>query len=312
MDVLSLSEAAEQVKVSMQTLRNYIREGKLTEYRRGKRFMVDRTELLTLFAPVRVTPRKPSEQLRVIAVCNQKGGVGKTTTVSALGYLLAQQYPTLVIDADPQGNLTQSFGIDPDKLNKTLYEVMVEGLPLEAAIQKVPPPPAALSLIGSNLDLAATSRQVSGRLGWESLLQDALQPLLGSYQYVLIDCPPNLDTLTINALTAATEVIVPVDMGVYSLRGTAKLLDLIQDVRKVNPRLGIPRFLACRSEATKLSETIIAEMTRAYSSHVFHTVIRKGVAVGEAQLAHRPLLVVSPNSHPARDYTALAKEVVNG
>ncbi len=134
MELLDLAEAAATVQVSTQTLRNYIRAGRLKEYRDGKRTQVDPTELQGIFACSH-TPALPIHAPRIFAVCNHKGGVGKTTTVATLGYFLAGRGQTLLIDADPQAHLTQVFGIDSDKLEKTLYEIIVKGYPLKEVLQ---------------------------------------------------------------------------------------------------------------------------------------------------------------------------------
>jgi chromosome partitioning protein len=248
----------------------------------------------------------------VIAIANQKGGTGKTSTAAALGYLLGQHAPTLLIDADPQGNLTQSFGIRPDKLERTLYEVLVQGLPIDQIIQHLSPPPAALWLIGSNLDLAQTTLQVAGRPTWAILLRNALATIRSRFKFIVIDCPPNLDALTVNALVAATEVIVPVEMGAFSLRGTSRLLDVIRDLQVLNPTLPSPRFLACRVKSnSRLSSRIQDDLGQGFAGRLFNTVIREGTAVGQSQYAKQPLAVYAPTSSPAKDYEALCKELLH-
>lgn len=312
MEHIATSDAAQLAGVSLSTIRNYIRDGRLTEYRKGGRLFVDKAEVLATFSTERVSPPSRSPAIRVIAICNQKGGTGKTSTTSALGFLLGQHAPTLLIDADPQANLTQSFGLRPDKLETTLYEVLVHGKPIADVIHAVPPPPAALAIIGSNLDVAATTLQMAGRPTYAIQLQKALETLGDRYKFVVIDCPPNLDALTVNALVAATEVIVPVEMGAYSLRGVSRLLDVIRDLKILNPRLSAPRYLACRVKSNnRLSSRILDDLTSAFPARTLKTVIREGTAVGQAQYAKQPLAVYAPTSAPAKDYEALCKEILN-
>ena len=312
MELIPISEAAELVGASVATLRDYMREGRLMEYQKSGRLYVNKEELLAVFSKKRSSHRS-TENPRIIAIANQKGGTGKTTTTTSLGYLLSQQGPTLLIDADPQGNMTQSFGISPDELESTLYEVLVNGRPIDQIIRTLPAPLSAISFIGSNLDLAQTTLQVSGRPTWATLLRNALAPVKSRFKFILIDCPPNLDALTVNALVAATEVIVPVEMGAFSLRGTSRLLDVIRDLKVLNPGLTAPHFLACRVRAnTRLSAQIQKDLGTGFAEQVYATTIRESTIVGQAQYAKTPLALYAPTSGPAMDYAGLCAEVLNG
>lgn len=302
MDLISLSDAAKRYGVSAQTLRNYIRAGKLSEHRLGRYFRVNRAELeAVLSTPIRERVR--SESARVMAIANQKGGSGKTTTATCLAWHLAEIGRTLAIDMDPQANLTMSFGIKPDKAQQiTIYEVLMEGAPIHEAICHMEPPPANLDLVGSNLDLADFPRRATARVSGATMLRKALVPLLKEYEFIVIDSPPSLDLLTINALAAANEVIVPVEMGGYAVKATAKLVDLITEVREVNPDLPMPRFLACRVSSDNLTETMIGQLWRAYKSRLYETTISKSNKVGEAQGRMRPLPSYAPECTAAKDY----------
>ena len=309
MELIGLPDAAGVVGVSITTLRNYLRDQRLTLYEKGGRFMVERGELLAVFGPKRISPAEAAGGCRLIAVANQKGGVGKTTTAVALAAILAREAPVLAIDCDPQGNMTQAFGFEPDGLEKTLYNVLVEDIPVAEAYLRVGPPPPDLSLVPGNLDLADTWRRVAGRVGLETLLKTCLQALSSRFHYVILDCPPSLDMMTINALVAATEVIVPVDMSVFSVRGMVKLMGTLQEVRKVNPALPPPRIVACRTERTTVSQTIEEGLRAKFGGSVFRAAIPRGKDVPAAHAARKPLPLHAPSSKAALAYEALAEEV---
>lgn len=310
MDLMDLTDAAKLAGASAQTLRNYIREGRLSEYRLGRKIRVSRTEVEALFkTPLK--PRQRRDQARVIVIANQKGGTGKTTTAVCLGYYLAEEGPTLLIDADPQANLTHTYGIDPDKQEISLYEVLVEDRPIRDAMHRIKPPPGDLQLIGSNIDLADVPRQAARKVSPATMLRRALEPVLSEFEFIVIDCPPSLDLLTINALAVSTDIIVPVEMGAYAVRGTSKLLDVVREVREVNPDIVAPRFLGCKVTSEKLSDTLMGELWRAYKGRLFATTIAKGNRVGESQLKLKPLPLAYPDSEPAKDYKLLVKELLH-
>ncbi len=310
---IDLTEAASQYQVSTHTLRNYIRSKRLTQYGQGKAIQLDRDELTALFAA-----KNPDTRRRVFAICNHKGGVAKTTTAGALGWFLSRRAPTLMIDADPQGHLTQVCGLDSDGLERTLYEVMVKGLPIQEAISPIilqEPPlefePSSLSIVGSNLELAETTMQVTGRPWWAKILRNALKAVQEDYPYVVIDCPPNLDALTVNAIAAATDVIVPVDMGAFSLRGTVKLLEIMRHVSEELADAPNVWFLATRVEPNQFTEDVLDQLWQAYDNRVLNTVIRKAVDVGRSQMYRCPLPVMFPNNMTTHDYAALTRELLN-
>jgi chromosome partitioning protein len=255
---------------------------------------------------------KPAQR-RVITVANQKGGVGKTTSAVNLAVALALHGATvLVIDLDPQGNLTQALGPNPDSLDVSLYNVLVDRVPLEKAILNPVLGRPQLFLVGANLELAAADHQLAGVVAREMRLRQVLEPYFDRFDYILLDCPPALGLLTLNALTAATEVIVPVDAGVFSLRGVAKLMDTISEVRSVNPGLRRIKALSNRTDKTNLATDVQAELERSFGDDLFRTVIRRSVRVGEAQAARSPITVYRPRDPAAVDYFALAEEVKNG
>jgi chromosome partitioning protein len=322
--LLSYSEAAARVGVSEMTIRRRVRDGSLPEVRQGARPKVRLTDLQRLYpevgggalagarTAVGVKALAQQQPCRVIALANQKGGVGKTSTCANLAAALSSDSLVLAIDCDPQGNLTQALGPNPDALDVTLYNVLVERLPLERAILNPILNQPNLSLVGANLELAAADHQLAGVVAREMRLRQVLEPYLGRYHYILIDCPPALGLLTLNALTAAAEVIVPVDMGVFSLRGVAKLMDTISEVRGVNPGLRRVHALSNRADNTNLSSDVRAELKRGFGEDLLATSIRRSVKVGEAQAARSPITVYRPKDPAALDYLALAEEVRRG
>jgi chromosome partitioning protein len=205
--------------------------------------------------------------------------------------------------------MTQAFGYDPDGQDRTLYNVLVEDIPLDETFLLVGPPPPNLTIVPANLDLADTWRRVAGRVGLETLLKTVIFPFLPKFRYVILDCPPSLDMMTINALVAATEVIVPVDMSVFSVRGMVKLMGTMQEVRKVNSDLPPPKIVACRTENTTVSQTIEEGLRKKFGGSVFKTAIPRGKDIPAAHAARRPLPFHAPRSKAAIAYEALAEEV---
>jgi len=310
--LLSYSEAAARAGVSEQTIRRRVRDGSLQEQRIGTRPRVRLTDLECLYPLLSSSTRLPTKPCRIIALANQQGGVGKTSTCANLAAALSTDAVVLVIDCDPQGNLTQALGPNPDALDVTLYNVLVERYPLDGALQNPILNQPNLSLVGANLELAAADHQLAGVVAREMRLRQVLEPHLAHYDYILIDCPPALGLLTLNALSAATEIVVPVDMGVFSLRGVAKLMDTISEVRAVNPGLRRVRALSNRSDNTNLSTDVQAELKRGFGDDLFQTSIRRSVRVGEAQAARCPITIFRPRDPAAQDYLALAEEIRDG
>ena len=311
MPLVTVTEAAQLVGVSHSTIRNYIKDKKLSAFMKQNRLLIDRDEMLSVFSPKRTSPAVRPDSARVIAVANQKGGVGKTTSAVAIASLLALHGPTLALDCDPQGNMTQAFGYDPDSQDRTLYNVLVDELPLADILLRVEVP-GELYLSPSNLDLADVWRRAAGKVGLEALLKTAIQPLLPRFQYILLDCPPSLDMTTINCLVAATEVIVPVDMSLFSVRGMVKLQATIGEVRKVNPDLPEPRILACRTEHTTVSETIEGGLRDKFGGEIFKATIPKTKDVPASQFAKQPLPVHAPRSKATRAYESVVEEIRRG
>jgi chromosome partitioning protein len=245
----------------------------------------------------------------VYAIANQKGGVGKTTTAVNLAACVAEAgYETLLIDIDPQSNATLGLGIDK-RTTPTVYDALIGGLPLADAVH--PTGIEHLGLIPAGPDLAGATVELPRLPGSENRLRDALAPLRDRYAFVLLDCPPSLGPLTVNALVAADRVIVPVQAEYFALEGLAGLLDTLSLVqRELNPRLTIGGMLLTMHDGrTRLAQEVEAEVRTHFPNLVFETVIPRNVRVGEAPSYGQPVIHFDPHCAGAEAYFELAKEV---
>jgi len=248
---------------------------------------------------------------RIIAIANQKGGVGKSTTAVSLGAALAEQgYRVLVVDLDPQGNASTGLGIRHEARSVTVYEVLAEEAPIEGAIVRTQVP--GLDAIPSTIDLAGAEIELVSQFSRELRLRRALEPLRdGTYDFVFLDCPPSLGLLTINALAAAEELIVPIQCEYYALEGLGQLLRNVRLVQQnVNPRLKLTGIVMTMFDPrTKLSEQVVEEVQRFFGDRVYSVVIPRTVRLSEAPGFGQPITVYDPRSKGAEAYRALAKEV---
>ena len=251
-----------------------------------------------------------TNQSITIAIANQNGGVGKTTTTMNLGAALAEAGDRiLLVDLDPQGTLTIAHGFDPDGLSNTIYTALVDSsFDVKQAILHTVNGP---DLIPANLDLSAAEVELLNEIGRETFLKDALRPIASNYDFVLIDCPPSLGLLTINGLVAANVIIIPVATQYLRFRGLKLLLETIQRVRdKFNPSLPPPHFLPTMFQARTIhSREVVEELHNTFPSQVFDTVIRYTVRLAEAPINGQSILKYEKASQHAEAYRMLAKEV---
>jgi len=253
---------------------------------------------------------EPPRQATIIVFANQKGGVAKTTSTLNLAAALAEQnYRVLGVDMDPQGNLTMSQGLNPDSIERSMFDVLVHRLPIESVITN-----AEVDLAVSSIDLAGAELALSSMIGRERALEKALIPMKVQYDYVLIDTPPSLGLLTINALVAADHVIVPVQCEYLSLRGLVQLENTLAMIREnLNPNVAIMGILPTMFDRRTLHAREAVEILEEnFGDLVFKTRIRKTIRYAEAPVKGTSVLKYDPSGNAAEAYRDLAKEVLNG
>jgi chromosome partitioning protein len=260
----------------------------------------------------RVEPLERHGPARIIALCNQKGGVGKTTTVINLGAALTDLgRRVLLVDFDPQGALSVGLGVNPMELDRTVYNLIMErDVTVDDVLLKTGV--AGMDLLPSNIDLSAAEVQLVSEVAREQSLQRALAPLVADYDLILVDCQPSLGLLTVNALTAAHGVIIPLECEYFSLRGVALLTETIDKVeQRLNPELELEGILATMYDARTIhGREVLTRVVEAFGDKVFHTVINRTVRFPETTVAGEPITSYSPGSSGAYAYRELAKEVL--
>ncbi|HLT60246.1 MAG TPA: ParA family protein [Microlunatus sp.] len=260
--------------------------------------------------PLSEWPR--SDSAMIIAMCNQKGGVGKTTSTINLGAALAEAgIKVLLVDFDPQGSLSVGLGVNPHTLELSVYNLLL-GRDTEPDEVIAPTNVDGLEVLPSNIDLSAAEVQLVAEVGREHRLMRVLKPVLADYDYILIDCQPSLGLLTVNALTAAHGIIIPLECEFFSLRGVALLMDTIEKVReRLNPQLEITGILATMFDPRTLhSKEVMARVVEAFGDKVFDTVINRTVRFPETTVAGEPITSWAPKSAGAEAYRQLAREVI--
>jgi chromosome partitioning protein len=249
---------------------------------------------------------------RVIAIANQKGGVGKTTTAINLGAGLAvAEKRTLVIDMDPQGNATSGFGLDRSAIDRSIYDVLTAAVPIEDVVHRGLHFPY-LDVVPSSRDLVGAEVELVDREGRERVLRDALAGIRDTYDFILVDCPPSLGLLTLNTLAAADTVLIPIQCEFYALEGLSQLLNTVRVVQQnLNPQLEIEGVLLTMfDQRLNLSRQVADEAKQYFGNRVFRSVIPRNVRLAEAPSFGKPIVVYDVLSAGSQSYLTLARELV--
>lgn len=257
-------------------------------------------------------PLKQHGPARVIAMCNQKGGVGKTTSsINIAGALSQYGRRVLIVDFDPQGAATVGLGVNANGVDNTIYTAMFDStLDVHQVVMHTRFP--GLDVIPANIDLSAAEIQLVSEVGREQALASTIRPLRKEYDVIIIDCQPSLGLLTVNALTAADGVIIPVAAEFFALRGVALLMQSIEKVRsRINPDLQVYGVLVTMYTRTLHSEEVLQRIYEAFEGKVFHSVITRSIKLPDATVAGEPITMFAPDHKTAKEYREVSRELVS-
>ena len=251
--------------------------------------------------------------MRIIAITNQKGGVGKTTTAVNLGACIAKLGKSvLLVDLDPQGNMSSWLGVKINELEKSMSNVFNDEVPINEIIRNTCV--EYLWVAPSNVTLAAIERTLVNKEGRDIILKNSLAPLLSGYDYILLDCPPSLGLLTVNALTTAREVIIPLETKVLALNGLVTLINTVKLVKDtLNPALEVTGIVACMfDKRTNLSNEVVKMVKDRFNDKLFKNIIRESTKLAECPISGQPIVTYAPGSRGTQDYMNLAREITEG
>lgn len=249
--------------------------------------------------------------MKIVSICNQKGGVGKTSTsISLASFLGLAGKKTILVDLDPQGNATSGLGIEKHKVERSAYDLLLHNKSVQEVVH--PTPIENLQIIPSNVNLAGAEIELVNEMGREGRLKKAFRAVEDQYDYCIIDCPPSMGILTINALTASGSVLIPIQCEYYALEGLGQLIKTIDLVRdNLNPTLYIEGILMTMADGrTKLTEQVIEEVRRHFGSKVYQAVIPRSVKMSEAPGFGKPIMIYDKESSASKRYEEFSKEFI--
>ena len=312
--LLTTKEVADRLGVEPKTVLRYLHQGKLQGSKIGREYRIPERSLNSLLAPADIRPSpNGTRQARITAIVNQKGGVGKTTTTFNLGVALQRRgRQVLLVDLDPQASLSVSAGINIGQLKKSVYQLLLD--PDLDPHEVVFTTQTGVSILPSTIDLAAAEVELVTMTLRELVLKDALDQLQGDFDHILIDCPPSLGLLTINALAAADQVLIPLQCEFLATRGLALLLRTLDQVQsRLNRDLTIAGILPTMFDVRTIhANEVLTELRESFPEHVFDIVVKSSVRVKESPAAGLSILDYDEDHDVAQAYRQLAEEVDNG